>query len=268
MNRHAWTLIPTMLMAGCASVEAPPTDLPEVRPGYIAGYLKPEELPNTAALLPPPPAEGSAALAADEAFYKGATKLKDTARWTLAANDSDLTFPNAARVFSCTLGIAISKESTPHLNMLLRRVRMDASRANDAPKALYKRPRPYMVTHETSCVPKEERQMKPDSYPSGHASIGWAWALTLAEIVPDRADAILARGYAFGAHRAVCRVHWQSDVEAGRIVGAATVSRLHSNPTYVAQVALAQKEVAMARASGSKPAPDCDAEAKALAMTP
>jgi acid phosphatase (class A) len=114
---------------------------------------------------------------------------------------------------------------------------MDASRANDKPKDQYKRARPYSVTKEPSCTPKEEATQRPDSYPSGHASIGWAWALALAEIVPERADAILARGYEFGHSRVICRVHWKSDVEAGRIVGAASVARLHTDPVFLAQMA-------------------------------
>jgi acid phosphatase (class A) len=110
--------------------------------------------------------------------------------------------------------------------------------------------------------------MKPDSYPSGHASIGWAWALTLAEVAPERAGAVLARGLAFGQSRVICGVHYRSDMEAGRIVGAATVARLHSDPVYTAQVAEARKEVAAARAAGSRSPLDCEAEAKALAIGP
>lgn len=257
-----------VLLAGCASVESPPTDLPEVRPGYIAGYLQPTQLPDTVALLPAPPAEGSAAWAADQDAYKAASRLKDTPRWALAASDAELAFPHAASIFSCALDMPISKQATPHLNMLLRRVRMDSSRANDKPKDRYKRPRPYMLTREPSCTPKDEGRMKPDAYPSGHASIGWAWALALAEIAPDRADAVLARGYAYGESRVVCRVHWKSDVEAGRVVGAATIARLHAEPVFVAQMAEARKEIAAARAAGARSPLDCEAERRALALRP
>jgi acid phosphatase (class A) len=260
-------MIAALALAGCASVETvvPPTQLPEVRPGYVAGYLQAAQLPDGVALLPPPPATGSAAAAADQEAYRATRSLKDGPRWKLAEKDAELRFPQATDVFSCALGMAISAERTPHLNMLLRRVRMDSSRANDKPKDHYKRPRPFMVTKEPSCTPKEEARMKPDSYPSGHASIGWAWALTLAEVAPERADAILARGLAFGQSRVVCGVHYASDVEAGRIVGAATVSRLHADPVYAAQVALARKEVESARAAGAKSPLDCAAEAAALA---
>jgi acid phosphatase (class A) len=150
--------------------------------------------------------------------------------------------------------------------MLLRRVRMDSSRANDTAKAHYARRRPFMDTKERTCTPKEEARMKPDSYPSGHASIGWAWALVLAEVAPERANEILARGVAYGQSRVVCGVHYKSDLDAGRIIGAATVSRLHANAVFRAQVAEARKEVAAARAAGSRPQRDCAAEAQALAL--
>jgi acid phosphatase (class A) len=249
------------VLAGCATAPVPPTNLPEVRPGYVAGYLTPDKLPDTLSLLPPPPAEGSAAQEADREHYKSLGPLQGGARWKLAIEDADLLFPHAARVFACALQVEIDPQSTPHLYIMLRRIRMDASRANDIPKDRYKRARPFMVTKEASCVPKEEPRYKPDSYPSGHASIGWAWALALAEIAPERANEVLKRGYAYGESRAICRVHWKSDLEAGRIVGAATVSRLHAEPLFTAQMALAREEIAAARAAGRGPK-NCDMEPK------
>jgi acid phosphatase (class A) len=123
------------------------------------------------------------------------------------------------------------------------------------------------MTHgDASCTPQEKHN--DDSYPSGHSSIGWAWALTLAEIAPERADALLARGFAYGQSRVICGVHWQSDVEAGRVVGASTVSRLHADPVFAAQLAGARKEIESARAAGLKSPLDCAAEARALASKP
>jgi acid phosphatase (class A) len=255
------------LMGGCAAVAPfPPTELPEVRPGYVAGYLQPNELPDSKALLPSPPTPGSAAFAADEEAYRATRALRDGPRWGQAARDAELGFPRATEHFSCALGIAISAEATPHLNMLLRRVRMDASRATDKAKEFHARRRPFMTANDATCTPKEQSQLKADAYPSGHSSIGWAWALVLAETTPDRADALLARGVAYGQSRVVCGVHWKSDVEAGRLIGAATVSRLHANPVFVAQVAAARQEIVAARAAGSAPRLDCAAEANALAL--
>jgi acid phosphatase (class A) len=261
-----WAILMGASVAGCATIEAPPTQLPEIRPGYVAGYLQPAQLPDGKRLVAPPPSAGTAALAADEEVYKSTRALRDTPRWTLATRDAELRFPKATEVFSCALDMPVSAEATPHLNMLLRRVRMDSSRANDGAKDLYKRRRPYLAHGDASCTPAEKH--KDDSYPSGHSSIGWAWALTLAEIAPQKADAVLARGLAFGMSRVVCGVHWKSDVEAGRIVGASTVSRLHADPVFVAQMAEARKEIEAARAAGAKSPLDCAAEAKALAAGP
>jgi acid phosphatase (class A) len=254
------------LLAGCAAVrspEPPPTHLPEVRPGYVAGYLQPGQLPDSISLVPVPPKPGSWELGADDAVYKATRALRDTPRWKQAALDAELRFPKAANVFSCTLGIPISEAETPHLNMLLRRIRMDASRANDRAKDHYKRVRPYQAKSETSCTPWEKDHS--DSYPSGHASIGWAWALTLAQVVPDKSDAILARGVSFGTSRYICGAHWRSDVEAGRLVGAATLARLQDDPVFRAQQALARAEIEAARAAGAKSPLDCEAERRALA---
>lgn len=268
MHKHSarmgWVFLALWTLVGCAALTPPtlPDGLSGGRPGYVIGYLTPEQLPNSQAFLPPPPVAGSAALAADEEVYQVTRGLRDTPRWALAAKDADLSFPNAASTFSCALGMPISQEATPHLNMLIRRVRADASRANDKAKDLYKRKRPYVAHADVSCTPNEKH--KDDSYPSGHASIGWAWALVLAEIAPDREDAIFARGMAFGESRLVCGVHWKSDVDAGRIVGAATVSRLHADAVFKAQLELARKEIEAARTAGAKPLLDCAAEAKAL----
>ncbi len=94
-------------------------------------------------------------------------------------------------------------------------------------KNRYKRTRPFVLNKETSCTPDAEKDLMTDgSYPSGHSSLGWAWALILTEIDPEHTNAILARGRAFGESRVVCGVHWQSDVIEGRFMGASTVARI------------------------------------------
>ena len=98
------------------------------------------------------------------------------------------------------------------------------------------------------------------SYPSGHSTIGWAWALILSEIDPEHGDAILARGSAHGQGRLVCNVHWQSDVMEGRFLGAVVVSRLHADPLFLADLKAAKAEIVTVRAKDLKPVRDCNAE--------
>ncbi len=160
----------------------------------------------------------------------------------------------------------ISEQATPNLYMLLRRTLTDVGLATYKAKDKYVRTRPFVMYKTASCTPKEEAFLAKDgSYPSGHSAVGWSWALILAEVAPDRTDAILQRGGAFAQSRGICGVHWQSDIEAGRLVGSATVARLHTNAVFNAQLAAARDEVAKARAAGEPQAAACAAEAAAIA---
>jgi acid phosphatase (class A) len=234
--------------------------------GYLNGYLDRKELPDSLALVPPPPAPGSARQAADLQLHQQTRTLRNTPRWEQAFKDVNLKFPEAAGVFSCALDMPISQEATPHLNMLLRRSLIDAGFATYKAKDHYNRKRPFAELGETTCAPKEEAHLSKDgSYPSGHAALGWAWGLILAGLAPDKANALLQRGHAFGDSRMVCGVHWQSDLEAGRVVGAAAVARLQADPVFQAQAQLAKAEIAAARTKGLQSnRSDCSAEAAAL----
>ena len=256
-------------VAGCAGVERQdrPAAVPEVRPGVLAGYLPAKALPNSLVLLPPPPASGSAAFALDEDVSRRKLALYNTPRWLLAGSDADLSFPHAAGTFSCALNAPITEEDTPHLYMLLRRTLTDAGLSTYAAKNHYRRTRPFVLNKGPVCPADEKIKAwleKDGSYPSGHTATGWAWALILSEISPGDADAILSRGRAFGESRNVCNAHWHSDVVQGYLVGAGTVSRLHADPAFRADLEAAKAELAAVRAKGLKPTRDCKAEAGAL----
>lgn len=256
-----------VLLAGCqAPPPTAPSEIGELRAGsgQLNGYLPRAELPDSLALLRPPPAAGSAQAAADAEAYRAARPLHDQPRGRQAARDAPYKWPGVADAYACALGLPVSEAGTPHLYTLLRRTLVDAGLATYRAKDRYKRPRPYVQASEATCLRAEEAALRNDgSYPSGHASFGWAWALVLAELAPDRSAAILRRGIEFGQSRVVCGYHWQSDVDAGRVIGAATVARLHADPVFLAQAALARQEVASARANGAQPPAHCTAEATA-----
>lgn len=262
-------LVYLAIIVGCSgvTVSSPPITAHPNSPVAVTGYVKPADLPDSRTLLPPPPAPGSAAFTADQEAYRLTRTLRNTARWELAAKDADLTFPHVAETFSCALGIALTKEDMPRLFMLLHRSGINACEATDRAKAYYQRIRPFVMNRETTCKPHDEAVLsKNGSYPSGHTAAGWTWALILAEIAPDRKDDILARGLAFGQSRVICGAHWQSDVDAGLTVAAGVVARLHAVPAFRADIDTVRQELAHVRANGRKPAINCDAEAKALAV--
>ena len=261
-------LLSMAFIAGCTGLEKHNKlePVPEVLPGVLQGYLPLEATPNSLALIPPPPFDGSAALALDRDVNVHSLALRGTARWGLAAEDAMLMFPQAAGTFSCAINAPITEQQTPQLYRLLRRSLADAGFSTYVAKNHYQRARPFVVNKEPICTPAdEERLMESASYPSGHTAIGWAWALILAEVSPDQTDAILERGWAYGESRMTCNVHWQSDVTMGRVMGSATVARLHADPGFLAAIAAAKDEIKAAHAKGLKPTRDCQAEADALA---
>lgn len=229
------------------------------------GYLPRDQLPDSLALLPPPPTSGSAAMRRDNEARRSALRLRGSARYRLASSDAVIGFPNLPDDFSCAAGFPISKETTPHLYGLLAKMMIDVGLSTYGAKNHYNRVRPFVVHHAGTCYPRDEGMLRHDgSYPSGHSAVGWGYALVLAELDPSRANEVLQRGRDFGQSRLICDAHWQSDIDAGRVIAAATVARLHADPVFRADLDAARAEVAAARAAGSKPTVDCDVEAKSL----
>lgn len=244
------------------------SQIPEIRPGILQGYLDPKTLPNSLKLMPKAPIQGSAAQKLDDAVSQKYLALQGTPRWEMAKKDADLSFPNAANIFSCALGIPINEKQTPHLYLLLRRTVADAGLATYSAKNHYQRVRPFMLNRKPICTPEDRKALKNDgSHPSGHTAIGWAWALILAEIAPGHTDAILARGRAFGESRIICNVHWHSDVVEGRFVGASVVAKLHADPQFNSDLEAAKKEIDALYAKGVRSPNDCKFERDALAHT-
>lgn len=230
------------------------------------GYLQGAAIPDSLALSPPPPAPGSAWAALDDAVARQALALRDSARFRQAHTDADLRFPTGAGQFSCALGVPVDAARTPALYRMLQRSLIDASAATRAAKNHYKRPRPFMVNGEPTCTPDDEPHLRGSgSYPSGHTAIGWAWALILSEIAPERATALLERGRNYGHSRLVCNVHWYSDVQQGQAMGAAVVARLHDNAEFRGDLAAARREIAATRAQALPMPRDCAAEDAVLA---
>lgn len=214
--------------------------------------------PSSVALLGAPPAADSPAMEADRAANAQALAARATPRWRQAAQDADLGFPAAAHNFTCALDAPISRLRTPALYRLMQRSALDAGGATAEAKAHYDRPRPFEVNRQPICTPSAARSLRADgSYPSGHSAVGWAWALVLREVAPARKEPLMARGHEFGQSRVVCNVHWQSDVEAGRLVAEAVVKRLHQNAEFKRDLEAARREVAAAHARGLRPNRSC-----------
>lgn len=249
-------LMTTLLLASCQALRQPYSlqSVPDFRPGMPIGYLKREELPNSLTILPPPPVKDSVAMQADLEASNEALKQQDSARFEQATRDAVLQLPAAVQSFACIIGVSISESETPRLTMLMKRTLMDAGLSTYTAKTHYQRPRPFMQNRATTCAPETEAALRANgSYPSGHAAIGFAWGLVLADLDPGHADALIRRGWEFGQSRVFCNVHWQSDVDNGRLMGAITVARLQQNDDFRTDRRLAVEELAHARLQDQPP---------------
>lgn len=256
-------------LLGCATSAPAPIVVEANTTTRAIGYLDATAVPASISLVPAPPAPGSAALALDEQVSREARALRGSARFLQATADAELGFPAGAGQFACAIDLDVDARVTPALYRLLERSRADASAATRAAKKHHQRSRPFMVNGDPTCTPDDEDDLRRNgSYPSGHASIGWAWALILSEIVPARADAIIARGRNYGESRLVCNVHWQSDIIEGRLLGAAAVARLHADPAFNRDLLAARREIAHAHAAGRHSARDCTGEDAVLKVRP
>ena len=85
------------------------------------------------------------------------------------------------------------------------------------------------------------------SYPSGHTIRGWVYALTLALVVPDSTEALIARAQEYAINRVICGRHYKSDIDASLVEATAVMSRLLSNAAFLEQLEKARKEYAHIR---------------------
>jgi len=240
MSKLNFALVAALALAACAT--ATPASAPSPQPTHAA---TPERNPavqiDASVFLPPPPQANGALELAERAIVRGPWTPERRAQ-ALADNAID---PFAA--FDAVLGDNFTAANFPATLAVLDRAGRAAGFAGDPVKFIHRRPRPFVTDSSiTSCIPDDERLRASFSYPSGHAALGFGWALVLAELVPSRADAIIERGRDFTWSRVVCGVHYPSDVEAGRTVAAAAVARLHADPDFQRLLDAARVELASA----------------------
>lgn len=242
-----------LLLAGLAGQSA--TDAP---------YLPAAAVPDGVVILPPPPATGSAAAARDRAVFAATRRLAGTPRWRIATEDVE----NAPLDrYACAMGMRLDARSAPALAHLLDKV--GSGDLVGPVKAHYAVKRPYLGSDAPICQPRTADLAANGDYPSGHAANGWLEGLVLAELIPDRATAILSRARAYGESRAVCGAHSLSAVEAGWLAGSAMFAVLQASKPFQHDRKAAAGELVSIGSSAAKPDPArCAAEAAALADRP
>lgn len=197
--------------------------------GTSAGYLAAADRPDLARILPGPPAPGSSGARADARLFADTRRLIGTARWRQAQADvSD----DLLAGFHDAIGFAIDIERTPVFARLLARFGVDRSAAVGTAKRHWRAPRPFVSNALPICEVRTPALVANGDYPSGHAANGMAFALLLAELLPDRATPLLARGRDYADSRRICGSHSASAVEGGLLAAAAIVAAAHGSADF------------------------------------
>ena len=198
-------------------------------------YL-PKGKPDAIALLAPPPPPDSPEQAAD---------LQEVREVSRAALPADLTAARAETKFTIftftpAIGDFFRPGKFPKTEVFLQSVRSDAAATVDGAKDYWKRPRPYKIDPSLAAGKLETSF----SYPSAHSTESMVLALVLADLFPDKHDAILAIARNIGWHRVEYGRHYPTDIYAGRVLAQAIVREMKKSDEYQRDFAAAQAEIA------------------------
>ena len=201
-------------------------------------YLAPGR-PDGVALLAPPPAAGSAEEAADLATARAVFQGRTPTEEARAFKDSSLSI----FLFTSAVGPFFEAGKLPKTEALFQQVRKEIGEVIDTPKNHWKRRRPYEMDEHLNCG----RPEKSFGYPSGHSVRGTVQALLVAELFPEKKEAILAIGRDIGWDRVLIGKHFPTDIQAGRVLAQAIVRELLASPAFQHDLAEAKAEVLAAQ---------------------
>jgi acid phosphatase (class A) len=193
------------------------------------------------AVLPPPPAAGSAQAAAELAELHAMERRRTATEVAAAKLDGETKNPT---IFIEVLGPSFDLAKLPATKQMFAMVRATEKDAVDRGKDEFKRPRPWIVDPTLQSCAKNGEPLS--SYPSGHTSMAFSMAGILARLVPDKAEAIMARAARYGETRIVCEQHFRSDITAGEALGLLIADRLMTKPEFRAAFDTARRELVAA----------------------
>jgi acid phosphatase (class A) len=197
-------------------------------------------IPQAERLLPPPPMPDSARAKAELEEVQRLTTTSTPQQLADAAYDDG---HEDGTIFKEVLGPGFEMDKLPATKAMLSFVGEAESDTTKGPKAFFHRDRPWIVdTAIKTCTPHKPGPAA-NSYPSGHSTVGFAMAQVLASMVPDKAQALLARASSFAENRLVCGYHFRSDIVAGQELGTVMAIKLMAQPDFQARMNAARTEL-------------------------
>lgn len=204
-----------------------------------AGLLAPDAF-EARRYLPPPPGPEQTKLEMQELRDIAArSSAEDRA---VAKQDAE---DETADIFNAAIGLDL--KTMPETFKLLTMVGEEEEDDTREAKAYFHRARPYAAEPSLKTCTRVKPGKAANSYPSGHSTRAFAMGEVLAELMPQKAQAILARAAQYAEHRLVCGVHYRSDIAAGQQFGTVLALKLMENGAFQKQMAAARGEMAAAR---------------------
>jgi acid phosphatase (class A) len=191
-------------------------------------------------LLPPPPADGSARQKLELTELRQLQETRTKARLDQALWDDE---HENSSLYAATLGPKFDLANLPQTAKLIAIVENEQDVAAGAAKKAFHRHRPWIFDDSLVGCPRGKAKDPLSSYPSGHATVGYADGVVLAALMPDHAADILARASDYADSRLVCGVHFRSDVAASESLGTAVAVMLLKSPRLSDQIAAARAEL-------------------------
>jgi acid phosphatase (class A) len=200
-------------------------------------WLSKGEVKALIASEPPPPAPGSAVDKADLQADLDAQNSRTPAQIDEARKDAAY----SVTLFTDTITPKITPQTDPVTFRFFDQLNVQIGQIVRESKAHWKRPRPYEghpdVIH--SLFPAGDY-----SYPSGHSTHSWAFAVILGQIYPDQAQAFLDRAHAIAQSRVDAGVHYPTDINEGEVLGKEIAKELLAKPDFQKRLQAVRAEIA------------------------
>jgi len=195
--------------------------------------------PDAATLLAPPPLPDSPEQAAD---------IDEVRAVFHSASSNDMAAAYSEKRFSVfnfteAVGPFFTPANLPKTAAFFRKIQMDAAIVTDLGKDHFKRPRPFVIDPALANGKLETSF----SYPSGHSTESMVLALVLADLLPEKHDAIIAHARMMGWHRVEIARHYPTDIYAGRVLAIAIVKQLKKNDAFEKEFEAVKAELTAAQ---------------------
>lgn len=180
-------------------------------------------------LVPPPPARGSRLEQDEIAEIHRVQAAATPAAKALARHDNDVEDPS---IFAGVIGRGWDLSNLPKTKFLMQKIMYVDRPDSGSAKQLYHRARPWIVDPSIQTCADHENGPALNSYPSGHTMLGYELGVVLASLIPEKAQAILARAELYGENRILCGFHFRSDVTAAQQYGTVLAVEMLQHPRF------------------------------------